>query len=52
MRAVELDGELVDFYLQAKPDWAAAKRLFKRLLRGYGGEPKKIVIARCGGSNR
>jgi putative transposase len=30
-------------YLQAKRDGAAAKRLFKRLLRSQGGEPRKIV---------
>ena len=36
-------GEVVDVYLQAKRDGAAAKRFFKRLLRSYGGEPRKIV---------
>ena len=30
-------------YLQAKRDGVAAKRFFKRLLRSYGGEPRKIV---------
>jgi putative transposase len=30
-------------YLQGKRDWAAARRFFKRLLRSYGGEPRKIV---------
>jgi putative transposase len=42
-RAVDQDGEVVDVYLQAKPDGAAAKRFFKRLLRSHGGEPRKIV---------
>jgi putative transposase len=42
-RAVDHDGEVVDVYLQAKRDGAAAKRFFKRLLRSYGGEPRKIV---------
>jgi putative transposase len=42
-RAVDQDGEVVDFYLQAKRDGAAAKRFFKRLLRSHGGEPRKIV---------
>ena len=42
-RAVNQDGEVVDFYLQTKRDGAAAKRFFKRLLRNYGGEPRKIV---------
>ncbi|MGB1140985.1 MAG: IS6 family transposase, partial [Halioglobus sp.] len=42
-RAVDQDGEVVDVYLQAKRDGAAAKRFFRRLLRSYGGEPRKIV---------
>ena len=29
------DGEVVDVYLQRKRDGAAAKRVFKRLLRGH-----------------
>ena len=36
-------GEVIDVYLQAKRDGAAAKRFFKRLLRSLGGEPRKIV---------
>ncbi|MEH6637589.1 MAG: IS6 family transposase [Halioglobus sp.] len=42
-RAVDQDGEVVDVYLQAKRDAAAAKRFFKRLLRSHGREPRKIV---------
>jgi len=34
---------VVDVYLQAKCDGAAAKRFFKRLLRNHGSEPRKIV---------
>ena len=30
-------------YLQAKHDGPAAKRLFKRLLRSNGAEPRKII---------
>ena len=30
-------------YLQAKRDGAAAKRFFRQLLRGHGGEPRKTV---------
>jgi putative transposase len=41
-RAVDQDGEVVDVYLQAKRDGAAAKRFFKRLLRSHGSEPRKI----------
>jgi putative transposase len=36
-------GEVVDVYLQARKDGAAAKRFFKRLLRSHSGEPRKIV---------
>ena len=36
-------GEVVDVFLQAKRDGAAAKRFFKRLLRSHGSEPRKIV---------
>jgi len=42
-RAVDQDGEVVDVYLQAKRDGAAAKWFFRRLLRSHGGEPRKIV---------
>ena len=42
-RAVDQDGEVVDVFLQARRDGAAAKRFFKRLLRGHGQEPRKIV---------
>jgi putative transposase len=42
-RAVDQDGEVVDVYLQAKRDGAAAKRFFRRLLRSHRSEPRKIV---------
>jgi putative transposase len=42
-RAVDQNGEVVDVYLQARRDGAAAKRFFKRLLRSHGAEPIKIV---------
>ena len=42
-RAVDQDGEVVDVFLQARRDGAAAKRFFKRLLRSNGGEPRRIV---------
>ena len=43
LRAVDQDGEVVDVYLQARRDGAAAKRFFRRLLRSHGAEPRKIV---------
>ena len=42
-RAVDQDGEVVDVFLQARRDGAAANRFFWRLLRNHGGEPRKIV---------
>ena len=42
-RAVDQDGEVVDVYLQARRDGAAAKRFFKRLMRSYGVEPRNLV---------
>jgi putative transposase len=42
-RAVDQDGEVVDVYLQARRDGAAAKRFFRRLVRSSGTEPSKIV---------
>ena len=42
-RAVDQDGEVVDVYLQARRDGAAAKRFFRRLLRSNRTEPRKIV---------
>ena len=42
-RAVDQDGEVVDVYLQARRDGAAAKRFFKRLIRSCGGKPRNIV---------
>jgi putative transposase len=34
---------VVDVFLQARRDGAAAKRFFKRLLRSHGSQPRKIV---------
>jgi len=42
-RAVDQDGEVVDVYLQARRNGAAAKRFFRRLLRNHRSEPRKIV---------
>ena len=42
-RAVDEDGEVVDVYLQARRDGAAAKFFFKRLLGSNAGGLRKIV---------
>jgi putative transposase len=49
-RSVDQDGEVVDVYLQARRDGAAAKRFLNRLLRSHGGDPGKIVTDRSKGS--
>ncbi len=42
-RAVDQDGEIVDVFLPLRRDGKAAKRFFKRLLKTYRHEPRKIV---------
>jgi len=54
-RAVDQDGEVVDVFLQARRDDAAAKRFFKRLLKNHQDEPRKIVtdkLRSCGVAHR
>ena len=46
---------MVEVFLQAKRDGAAAKRFFKRLVRSHGREPRKIVtdkLRSCGVAHR
>ena len=45
-RAVDQDGDIIDVFLQTRRDGTAAKRFFKRLLRGHGEEPRQIVTDR------
>jgi len=42
-RAVDQDGDVVNVFLQAKRDGAAAKRCFNRLLKIHRNEPRKIM---------
>jgi len=42
-RAVDQDGEVIDVFLQARRDGAAATRFFKRLLKNHQRESRKIV---------
>ncbi len=42
-RAVDQDGEVVDVFLQSRRDGKAAKRFFRRLIKGCRGEPRRIV---------
>ena len=40
---MDQDGDLIDLYLQAKRDGAAANRFSRRLMRCHGTEPRKIL---------
>jgi len=42
-RAVDHDGEVVDVFLQARRDGAAASRFIKRLMKNHLRKPRKIV---------
>ena len=48
-RAVDQKGDVIDVFLQSHRDGAAAKRFFKRLLRGQGGAPREIVTDKLRG---
>src|SRR5947207_1611195 len=42
-RAVDQDGDVIDILVQPRRDQRAAERFFRRLLRGQGKEPCRIV---------
>ena len=42
-RAVDQDGDVLDILLQPRRDRRAAKRFFRKLLKGQGGEPRRLV---------
>jgi len=42
-RAVDQDGDEIDILVQKRKNKAAAMRFFKRLLKGQGGTPLKVV---------
>ena len=42
-RAVDQDGDVIDILVQKKRDRKAAKRFFRKLLKGSGGCPNQIV---------
>lgn len=42
-RAVDQDGDVIDILVQPRRDQRAAERFFRRLLRGQGKEPFRIV---------
>ena len=42
-RAVDQDGDVIDILVQSRRDQHAAERFFRRLLRGQGKEPFRII---------
>ena len=42
-RAVDQDGDVIDILVQARRDRRAAERFLRRLVRGQGGEPNRLV---------
>ena len=42
-RAVDQDGDVIDILVQPHRDQRAAERFFRRLLRGQGAEPLRII---------
>jgi putative transposase len=42
-RAVDQDGDVIDILVQPRRDRRAAERFFRRLLKGQGCEPRRLV---------
>jgi putative transposase len=42
-RAVDQDGDVIDILVQPRRDRRAEERFFRRLLKGQGGEPRRLV---------
>jgi putative transposase len=42
-RAVDQDGDVIDILIQPRRDQRAAKRFFRKLLKGQGTEPRRLV---------
>ena len=47
-RAVDQDGDVIDILVQPNRDQRAAKRFFRKLLKGQGGEPRRLVTDKLG----
>ena len=47
-RAVDQDGDVIDILVQPCRDRRAAERFFRRLLKGQGGEPRRLVTDKLG----
>ena len=47
-RAVHQDGDTIDILLQTRRDRKAAKRFFRKLLKGQGAAPNRLVTDKLG----
>ena len=47
-RAVDQDGDVIDILVQRYRNARAAKRLFRKLLKGQGMEPRRLVTDKLG----
>ncbi len=42
-RAVDEDGDVIDILVQSRRDRRAAARFFRKLLKGQGREPRRLI---------
>ncbi len=42
-RAVDQDGDVIDLLVQSRRDRRAAERFFRKLLKGQGREPRRLI---------
>jgi putative transposase len=42
-RAVDQDGDLIDILVQPRRNWRAAEKFFRKLLKGQGCEPNRLI---------
>ncbi len=42
-RAVDQDGDVIDILVQSRRDHRAAARFFRKLLKGQGREPRRLI---------
>ncbi len=47
-RAVDQDGDVIDILVQARRNRRAAERFFRKLLKGQGSEPRRLVTDKLG----
>jgi putative transposase len=47
-RAVDQDGDVIDILVQRRRDARAAKRFFRKLLKGQGSEPRWLITDKLG----